>query len=103
MSRGYRLAAIISLAALLSGAVPASAASVGSWSLFGSFSPFDWIWSLWADEGTQISPGGRPGPIPSSDKPRGLWGEEGGSINPWGQPAPASQNTWTGIDPWGLQ
>jgi len=85
MSRGYRLAAIISLAALLSGAVPASAAPVGGWSLLGSFSPFDWIRGLWADEAVPWQELG-DGDLDPPSAAHALWAETGIGIDPLGQP-----------------
>jgi hypothetical protein len=104
MTRTSRLLAVATLAALLVGAAPAAAAPVAGWSLFAAFSPLDWIRHLWAEEGTEISPWGRPAPVAGGTAPpgapRGLWAEEGSSINPWGQPAPVVHNTGTEINPW---
>ncbi len=106
MSRTYRRLVVASLAALLLGALPAAAAPATGWSLFESFSPFDWIRGLWAETRTEISPWGRPAPTgwnASPGVPRALWAENGTEISPWGQPAPEPHNTGAGISPWGLQ
>ncbi|HEV7669263.1 MAG TPA: hypothetical protein VGS22_12100 [Thermoanaerobaculia bacterium] len=107
MSRRYSLLAVVTLAALLIGTVPAAAAPAAGWSFFDSFSPLNWIRHLWAENGSEISPwdlsvpaGGGIAPLGS---PRALWAEEGSSINPWGLAAPVMNNTGTEISPWGLQ
>ncbi len=92
MSRTYRRFVVVSLAALLLGALPAAAAPATGWSLFESFSPFDWIRGLWAETGTEMSPWGQPAPAgegsASPGVPRAIWAEEGTEISPWGRPAP---------------
>lgn len=102
MSRGYRLAAIISLAALLSGAVPASAAPVGGWSLFGSFSPFDWVRGLWEAETVPWQRTGDGDPEPAG-APHSLWAETGSGIDPSGQPMAVLQPEGVGAAPSVLQ
>ncbi len=107
MSRTYRRLVVVSLAALLLGALPAAAAPATAWSLFESFSPFDWIRGLWAEEGASAVPGGRPSPAgggtASPGAPRAIWAQTGSSISPWGQPAPVLHNTGSEINSWGLQ
>jgi hypothetical protein len=98
MSRGYRLAAIISLAALLSGAVPASAAPVGGWSLFAAFSPVNWIRTLWDADTVPWTRTGDGDPE-LAGAPHALWAEEGSTMDPLGRSAATASNGWTWIDP----
>jgi len=103
MSRGYRLAAIISLAALLGGAVPASAAPVGGWSLFDGFSPLDWVDLLLTQARSWIEPSGLRLPeagnwiAPSGTQ--NIWGQEGSTMDPLGRSAATPSDGGTWIDP----
>lgn len=103
MSRRYRLAAIVTLAALLVGAAPAAAAPAGFWSLLDSLAPLDWIRHLWAE----TNPWDRPAPaghgIAPPGAPRQVWAEDGSAMDPLGRTAPMPSNEGSPIDPLGQQ